>query len=186
LRFKARRGRGGVVEDIRATNLVMDGVLCPIAVNLFYGCGAWEEKKVADTNPWPVDGTTPRFRRLRFNSITARNIKVAAAYLVGLPEMPVEDVTIDNCSFYIDPENNVPGDADMSPVIPPQCRAGFSARRVDKLTLRNVDIFRQAGPAIQLFDVRDAALADLTLSPDGSCDPIQSQNVTFRSDGSHQ
>jgi len=163
LRFKSRRGRGGVVEDVRATNLVMDGVLCPIAVNLFYGCGAWGEKKVADTNPWPVDATTPRFRRLRFSDITAKNVKVAAGYLVGLPEMPVEDVVFDNCSFYIDPDNKEPGDADMSPVIPPQCRAGFSARRVDKLMLRNIDISNQIGPAISLHDVREMDFDDRTL-----------------------
>ena len=66
IRIKSRRGRGGVVEDIRVSNIVMDRVLCPLAINLFYGCGAWDDPKVLDKSPKPVDETTPRFRRLRF------------------------------------------------------------------------------------------------------------------------
>jgi polygalacturonase len=184
LRFKSRRGRGGIVQDVCATNLVMDGVLCPIAVNLFYGCGAWGEKKVSDSSAWPVDSTTPRFCRFRFSNITARNIKVAAGCLVGLPEMPVEDVVIDNCSFHVDADNREPGDADMSPLIPPQCRAGFSARRVNQLTLRNIRISDQLGPAISLFDVRQAHLGDLDVEAT-EAQAIQLENVTLRKRMSH-
>ena len=56
IRIKARRGRGGVVEDIRASNLVMDGVHCPIVVNLFYGCGAWGR----ETRHGPIAATGER------------------------------------------------------------------------------------------------------------------------------
>ena len=42
------------VEDIRVSNIVMDGVLCPLAINLFYGCGAWGDQKVTDKSPQPV------------------------------------------------------------------------------------------------------------------------------------
>src|SRR5207237_10648080 len=69
LRFKARRGRGGVVEDVRADNIIMDRVLCPIAINLFYAPGARGEKKITDMSPWPVDDTAPPLRRLRFRNL---------------------------------------------------------------------------------------------------------------------
>jgi polygalacturonase len=66
LRFQARRGRGGIVENARATNIVMDGVLCPIAVNLFYGCGAWDDEKVTNQSPLPVaEGRTLGSRYFR-------------------------------------------------------------------------------------------------------------------------
>ena len=158
LRFKARRGRGGVIEDIRADNLVMDGVLCPISVNLFYGPGAWTDKKVTDQSPAPVDAGTPRFRRLRFSNITARRVKYAAAYLVGLPEMPVEDVALDGVSFYLDPENTEAGTPDMAPGSPKLAGAGFIAQRVKRLSLRNVEVVDQKGAAVSLSDVSELAL----------------------------
>ena len=154
IRTKARRGRGGVVEDVRANNLVMDGVLCPIVVNLFYGCGAWGEKKVTDQSAHAVDEATPRFRRLRYSNITARRIKFAAAYILGLPEMYVEDVIIENSSFFLDSENRTAGVPAMAPGVPQLCRAGLIARNVEKLTMRNLDISDQLGPAISVNDVR--------------------------------
>ena len=36
IRLKSRRGRGGIVEDVRVTNVIMTGVLCPFTVNLYY------------------------------------------------------------------------------------------------------------------------------------------------------
>ena len=40
IRLKSRRGRGGSVENVRVSNIVMDGVLCPFTMNLYYNCGA--------------------------------------------------------------------------------------------------------------------------------------------------
>jgi polygalacturonase len=164
LRFKSRRGRGGVVEDIRADNLVMDGVLCPIVVNLFYAPGApRDDRRITDQSPFPVDDTTPRFRRLRFSNITARNVKYAAAYIMGLPEMPVEDIVCENLSLLLDPKNTQAGAGDMAPGSEKILRGGFLAQRVKGLTLRNVDVTDQLGPAVSLTDAADVILSDLSL-----------------------
>jgi polygalacturonase len=172
LRFKARRGRGGVIEDIRANNIVMDGVLCPITVNLFYGPGAWQDKKVTDETPAPVDAGTPRFRRFRFSNITARRVKYAAAYMMGLPEMHVEDIACDNLSFFIDPENTDAGTPDMAPNTPKLARAGFLAQRVDRLSLRNVDISDQVGPALSITEARELILKDVIARTSSSDSPV--------------
>ena len=177
IRIKARRGRGGVVEDIRASNLVMDGVTCPIVVNLFYGCGAWGEKKVTDKSAQPVNDGTPRFRRLRYSNITARRIKFAAAYVIGLPEMFVEDMIVENSSFFLDPENTTAGEPAMAPDVGNHCRAGFIARSVEKLVLRNVDITDQLGPAVSVSDSRDLTLRDLTLRTVSSEPMICLENI---------
>jgi polygalacturonase len=163
IRIKARRGRGGVVEDLRATNLVMDGVHCPIVVNLFYGCGAWGDRKVTDKSPHPVNHGTPRFSRLRYSNITAKNIQFAAAYIVGLPEMFVEDLIVENSTFLLDPANTLAGEPAMAPDVGDHCRAGFIARNVEKLILRQIDISHQLGPAMSISDARDLRLNDLTL-----------------------
>lgn len=163
LRFKGRRGRGGVVEDVRASNIIMDGVLCPISVNLFYAPGARGEKKVTEMTPFPVDAGTPRFRRIHLSNITARRVKYCAAYLLGLPEMHVDDFSCENVTFYLDPENKTAGRADIAPDTPKLCRAGFVARWVDHLSLRNVTIVDQLGPAVAVSDAADLAISDLTM-----------------------
>jgi polygalacturonase len=155
IRVKARRGRGGGVEDVRATNLVMDGVLCPIVVNLFYGWGAWGESKVTDLNPHPVDAGTPRFRRLSFSHITARRARYAAAYILGLPEMAVEDVTITDALLQLDPANAEAGQPAMASVCAEHCRAGVIARYTRGLTLRNVTVREQLGPPVDVTDSDD-------------------------------
>src|SRR6185369_13777380 len=115
IRIKSRRGRGGVVEDLRVSNIVMDQVLCPIVINLFYGCGAWKEAKVTDQSSQPVNNGTPRFRRLRFSNISARRVKYSAAYVIGLPEMSVQDIGFSDISVYLDPDNTEAGQSAMAP-----------------------------------------------------------------------
>lgn len=152
IRIKARRGRGGIVEDIRASELEMDGVLCPIVVNLFYECGAHGAAKINDLHPWPVDETTPRFRRFHFSHIKARGAKYAAAYLLGLPEMPVEDISITDSSIHLDSSNSEAGQPAMAPVCKLHCRAGVIAQNVNGLTLHHLDIREQLGEAFVVSD----------------------------------
>lgn len=166
IRIKSRRGRGGdhgaAVEDIRVSNIVMDGVLCPLAINLFYGCGAWGQSKVTDKSPQPVNEGTPRFRRLRFSNISARNAKFSGAFVLGLPEMWVEDISYDNISIWMDPDNTQAGDSDMAPDIEQLCRAGMVFKNVRKLTLRNIDVNEQVGPAVRITESADVILSDIT------------------------
>jgi polygalacturonase len=152
VRIKARRGRGGVVEDILASDLSMDGVVCPIVVNLFYGCGAWGEPKITDIRPYPIDETTPRFHRFTFRRIRATNAKYAAAYVLGLPELAVEDITLEDVDLALDPNNIEAGQPAMASVCAEHCRAGILARYTRRLALRNVRVSNQLGPAVDVQD----------------------------------
>ena len=158
IRIKARRGRGGAVEDIRVSNIVMDGVLCPIVVNLFYGCGAWGQSKVTDTSPQPVTERTPRFRRLRFSNISARRVKYSACYVLGLPEMYVEDVGFHDVAIYLDPDNTEAGQSAMAPIAEDLCRAGVVMQNVRGVRLSNVQVFDQLGPAVTVKNGRDVVV----------------------------
>lgn len=177
IRIKSRRGRGGVVEDLSCDNLVMDRVNCAIAVNLFYGCGAWGEKRVTDTAPQPVDAGTPRFRRLRFRNISAHNIRHAAAYLLGLPEMFVEDVSISDVSLHLDPENTDSGTPDMASVIAKHCRAGVIARNVRRLEMRNVRVVDQLGCAVQVETGEDVQVSDPRAGTAGEPAAVEMRDV---------
>ncbi|GFH41945.1 endopolygalacturonase [Lactococcus hodotermopsidis] len=93
-RFKSRRGRGGTVEDIRISNIIMTEVICPFVMNLYYFCGPNGNKKyVWDKTPYPIDAYTPCFQRIHFANITARNVHAAAGFICGLAEQPISDIT---------------------------------------------------------------------------------------------
>jgi len=82
IRLKASRGRGGVVEDLRVSNIVMRHLRREaVVVTTFY------EK----SNPEPVSERTPIFRNIRFNAISGD--AKAAGELTGLTEMPLEGIS---------------------------------------------------------------------------------------------
>jgi polygalacturonase len=94
LRIKSRRGRAGTVENITLNNITMNGVGCPIVMHLYYECGARPEEIAAlsDRNPRPVTETTPCIRNIKITNLTADNARAAAAFLLGLPEKPIENI----------------------------------------------------------------------------------------------
>ncbi len=154
IRIKSRRGRGGVVEDIRVTNIIMEDVLCPVTLNLYYACGVWGDKTVADKQPHPVTDGTPRFRRIHLSHITARRAQYAAAFLYGLPEMPVEDIFLSDISISMSPDAGA-GYPEMADDMELMQRAGLFVRNVRGLRLHNVEVTGQLGPALTLVDTAD-------------------------------
>jgi hypothetical protein len=168
IRLKSRRERGGVVEDIRVTNVVMKDVLCPFILNLYYGCGAWGSERISDKSPWPVNEGTPRFRRIHFSDITAREVQYAAAFIYGLAEMFVEDVSFSNVSVAMALDAGV-GDPAMAPDLEPMQRAGFFACNARRLCVHNVEITEHLGPALILTNVKDVEISHCkTRTPNGA------------------
>lgn len=149
IRLKSRRGRGGVVEDIRVTNVIMVEVLCPFTVNLFYACGVWGDKVVSDRQPHPVNAGTPQIRRISLSHITARKVKLAAGFVAGLPEMPVEDVSLRDVTISMARDAD-PGYPEMADGIELMQGAGLHVLNVRGLRLEDVAIDGQQGPALVL------------------------------------
>jgi polygalacturonase len=90
LRFKSARGRGGVVENIRISNLHMRNIQQgAIEFNMYYAI------KKPPTEPEPVGEGTPQFRQFQISNIVCDNAKIALI-LRGLPEMPIEGITLEN------------------------------------------------------------------------------------------
>jgi polygalacturonase len=156
IRLKSRRGRGGIVEEIRVTNVIMTGVLCPFTVNLYYACGAWGDRTVADKQPHAVTAGTPSFRRIYLSHISARDVRLAAGFLYGLPEMPVEDVALDDVSISV-ARDAEPGYPEMADDMELMQGAGLYARHVRGLRLHNVEVTGQRGPAL-LIDPANVAV----------------------------
>lgn len=102
LRFKSKRGRGGVVENIWVNNVsMMDIPTEPVTFNLYYGGkSAVEvlesgEKVPAKVAPLPVDETTPCFRNIHISNLVCSGAR-RALYFNGIPEMPIDGITLEN------------------------------------------------------------------------------------------
>lgn len=177
IRMKSRRGRGGVIEDVRVTNIVMVDVLCPFTMNLYYGCGAWGNKEVSDKKPHPFTEGTPRFRRIHLSHITAREVKYAAAFLYGLAEMPVEDISFSDISMALSPDAEA-GYPEMADDLELMQRVGFFVCNARGLRLDNVQVTGQLGPALLLTDAADVDIsASSTHTPDADAPVIRLKNV---------
>lgn len=150
IRLKSRRGRGGTVEDIRISNIVMEDVICPFIMNLYYFCGPrGKDKYVWDKNPYPVTEETPQFRRIHFANITARRVHAAAGFIYGLAERYVSEITFD-CIDISMAENAVPGRPAMMAGIQDMNNRGFYLGNVRDIRFRQVTIENHEGPAFYI------------------------------------
>ncbi|MDZ7721234.1 MAG: glycoside hydrolase family 28 protein [candidate division KSB1 bacterium] len=131
LRIKTARGRGNVVRDIRAANIIMDNVETAISLDMYYD-GNDEQYTVK-----PVDETTPFLKNISYSHITGTDIKYAAK-ITGLPEAPIE-----NLQFI---------DIDL------QAETGIQARFLDNVDFHNIEIQAQKGSA---FAISHASIVDL-------------------------
>ena len=152
IRIKTRRGRGGSVEDVSVTGVVMNDVLCPLVINLMYFCGKdGKAPIVSDPNAQPVTETTPHVRRIRMADIVVTGARSAAACLCGLPEAPLEDISIVNTQIHlVEAAPEVPV---MNAVARPVTLAGLSAEHVRGLHLTDLRIVGARGEEITLKDV---------------------------------
>jgi polygalacturonase len=90
IRIKSARGRGGVVEDIRVDNIVMNTIKEEaVILDLFYDKSNTVE---------PVSERTPIFRNIHISNVTASNVKKAGT-IRGIAEMPVQNISFSNINI---------------------------------------------------------------------------------------
>lgn len=134
LRIKTRRGRGGEVRDIRLEDCEMDHVGTPLAVNAFYFCdpdGCSE--RVQSRALQPLDEHTPHIGEISVRGLTATNTHVAAAALYGLPEAPIDNVSIEDFAVGYAPE--------AQPAVPVMA-CGVEPVRHAGILIENVEFIR--------------------------------------------
>jgi polygalacturonase len=141
IRIKSRRGRAGTVENITVNNITMNKVGCPIVINLYYECGARPEeiKILSDLNPRPVTETTPYIRNIKITNLMADNAQTAAAFLLGLPERPIENILFENVKITM-AKNGKPAKPAMAFGIKEMQGQGIIAEFVEDFVQKNVCI----------------------------------------------
>jgi len=141
LRFKSKRGRGGVVEniyidDIRMKDIVTETVL----FDLHYG-GKSAVEAQADGTPkveiQPVDEGTPAFRDIHISNVVCEGAG-RAMYFNGLPEMPVKGIDIRNCRI--------------------SSRKGIEIFYAEDVTLKNVKVSASEGESVVTGEVKNISI----------------------------
>ncbi|WP_018753117.1 glycoside hydrolase family 28 protein [Paenibacillus sanguinis] len=160
IRLKSRRGRGGVVEDIRISNIVMDNVICPFILKLYYFCGPrGKERYVWDKNPYPITEETPCFRRVHFSNITARRVQAAAGFMYGLAERYISDITFTDVDISM-AEHPTPGVPAMMAGIEEMAGRGFFLGNVRDVSFNRVTVENHVGPAFYVENGEDVEFRD--------------------------
>ncbi|MFB9769213.1 glycoside hydrolase family 28 protein [Lactiplantibacillus modestisalitolerans] len=140
IRFKTRRGRGGKISEIMVTNIVMDNVLCPLIVNAYYFCGPHGgEPYVWTKDQLPVDERTPQFENLSFSHLFATNVRSCAAFIYGLPEMPIKSVSLSDAHFSLSADAQPEAPA-MIADAPELAQAGVFIENTAHASLQNVQV----------------------------------------------
>lgn len=105
LRFKTQRGRGGVVENIKISNIVMRDIIGDaLTMTMSYDGRSVIEKqadgtKVSDESAaFPVDEGTPIFRDIKIRDVTCLGCN-SVGTMTALPEMPLRGFSLRDAVF---------------------------------------------------------------------------------------
>ncbi len=142
LRFKSTRGRGGIVENIYINNIVMTNIPEEaLLFDLFYGK---KGKATADSIP-PVSEETPVFRNIHINNVVCRGAG-RAMYFNGLPEMKINNITIDNTIIL-------------------NAKSGIVINQAENIVIKNTRVEPLEGDVITLTNANNVVIERLYTTP---------------------
>jgi polygalacturonase len=93
IRIKTSREKGGTIEGLVYRDITMTNVTIPINITCYY------PKIPATDTAQPVTATTPVYRNIRIENLTAYGPK-GAGFIVGLPEKAISDITLENVHLF--------------------------------------------------------------------------------------
>ncbi|MCH7408081.1 glycoside hydrolase family 28 protein [Belliella sp. DSM 111904] len=126
IRIKSARGRGGIVEEIRVSNIVMNNIQKEaIVLDLFYDK---ESKKE------PISERTPIFRNIHIANVTGTDVNVAGS-VHGISEMPIDNISFSNINM--------------------EAKNGFSVHTAKNVEFHDVQISTTTGSSFIFEDVEN-------------------------------
>ena len=158
LRIKTRRGRGkdAIIDGVVFENIKMEGVLTPIVINMWYNCCDPDRNSeyVWSREHLPVDDRTPYLGKFTFRNMVCENCEAAACYCDGLPERPIEDITVQNIIFKFSPDAR-PSRPAMREFMEEFCRKGMYFDNVRRLTVDNVRLEGVIGDELIAYHIEE-------------------------------
>lgn len=143
VRFKTTRGRGGVVEKIWISDIVMKDIPTDaVGFNMYYSGGS----PIAEPNgpaesrsptTIAVNEGTPRVRDIFLKNIICSGAQ-RAVQIEGLPEMPIRGIELDNVQI--------------------SARTGVVCVDAEQIKLTNLQITPKSGPVISVRDSREVTI----------------------------
>ncbi len=122
IRLKSTRGRGGIVEEIRVSNIVMKNIPKEaITLNLFYSNVPAES----------FSERTPVFRNIHISGLTGSDVNTACTVL-GIEEAPISDISFSDINV--------------------QAKTGFVINKAKDITLDNVRVSTEIGAAFKISE----------------------------------
>ena len=137
IRIKSDRTRGGRVEDIVFEDIKMTNVRDAISISCYY------PKVPLTDEAQPVTGTTPRYSGMVIRNLIATSTK-GAGVIAGLPESPIDGVTLENVSIEA-------------------AKTGLEIRNARRVKVKNSKIEPKKG---EPYIVRDAEVEGLVGAPE--------------------
>jgi polygalacturonase len=151
LRFKSARGRGGVVENIYISDILMTDIPTDaIRFNLFYEGQAPIPEEESSLGPSEqtiaaVTEETPRFQNIYMNNILCKGA-ARAIFMLGLPEMAINQIVFDHVFI--------------------SAKEGLEGFDTENIKLTNVMILPEKGPVLSFYNSRDLLLQNVTFPKD--------------------
>lgn len=170
LRFKSTRGRGGIVEDIYISDIDMIHIPTDaIRFDLYYSGKAPvldDDDNASDTTIQEeklveVTEETPSFRNIYMKNITVADSE-SAVFIMGLPEMNVKNVTVENSVF--------------------ETKKGITIIDTDGLSLKNVTIKASDDYALTIYNSKNIKTSNFNFIESQSAIKVlgpKSNNVQF-------
>jgi len=129
IRLKSSRGRGGIVEEIRVDNIIMNDIQKNAFIfDLFYD---------KDSKPEPVSERTPCFRNIHLSNITGNNVK-KIGYIKGIEEMPIDNISFMNINMFAE--------------------EGFTGETATNIRFHNIDFTTKKGASIKFENSKNLIL----------------------------
>lgn len=171
IRIKAARGRGGIVEEIRVSNIVMKDIKKEaITINLFYSNVPQEI----------FSERTPVFRNIHISGLTGNKVNTACTIL-GIEESPISNITLSDIN--IDAETGIQidkaKDITLNNIkIGTQLGAAYKISSTENLYVNNISTTNPIGTksVVELTDVKDAFIQ--------GCFPLKGSKSFISIDGS--
>ena len=121
------------VEDVVMNDIDGEAIL----FDMYY---QEKPKLTGDVEPRPVTVDTPVFRNFHIKNVVCREAGRAILFQ-GLPEMPLSDVAIEDCTI--------------------NARHGVQINETDRLTISNLRLEVAEGPTVGINNSRDITINDL-------------------------
>ncbi|MDR2936511.1 MAG: glycoside hydrolase family 28 protein [Rikenellaceae bacterium] len=126
IRLKASRERGGTVEEIRVSNVVMKNIKnMAFEFNLLY------DRNIPEG---PVNEKTPTFRNIHIAGVTASEVN-RAGEITGISEMPVQNLSFSNINM--------------------TARTGFNITTARQIEFHDVTVDAETGPSFNVRDAEN-------------------------------